>query len=111
MKESKKIMNDDLKNPFRNYMDSFRIHEEVENPVHEIVNIYYEMRRWDNMPKKFYEKKERSYPKLAHEAKMLYEACEEELEDAVWALDKMKYLADKGGFDWSIITCLKHKLK
>ncbi len=100
-----------LKNPFREYLDSFKIHEEVENPVHELVNIYYEMRGWDSMPKDFYEKRERSYPKLAYEAKQLYEACEENLEDAVWSLDRMKYLAERGRFEWSIITCLKHKLR
>jgi hypothetical protein len=62
------------------------------------------------MPKTFYTGRY-EYKKLASEAKKLYVACEENLDDAIWALDKMKYLAIKGNFDWSIITCLKHNLR
>ena len=63
----------------------------------------------DKMSKEFY-KGRYGYSKLAREAKELYTACKENLDDCVWALDKMKYLAEKGEFSWSIITCLKHKL-
>ena len=100
----------ELKNPFSGYLEKLKKHKEAVNPVHEIVNVYYEMRGWANKPKRFYKKKERSYPKLASEAKKLLEACEGNLDDAIWALDKMKYLAERGDFAWSISTCLKHKL-
>ena len=103
-------MKDGLENPFKGYLENLRKHKPAVNPVHEIVNVYYEIRGWDNKPKRFYKKKERSYPKLASEAKKLYQACGENLDDAIWALDKMKYLAQKGDFEWSIITCLKHNL-
>jgi hypothetical protein len=79
------------------------------NPIHEIVNTYYELRGWDKKPKRFFRKKERSYPKLAHEAKELYDVLGHDLEDCIWALDRMNYLATRGGFEWSISTCLKHE--
>jgi hypothetical protein len=99
-----------LKNPFAGYFDNLKKHKSAVNPVHEIVNCYYKMNGWEKMPKNFYTGRY-AYNKLAKEAKMLYTACSEVLDDSIWALDKMKYLATKGGFDWSIITCLKHKLK
>ncbi len=101
---------DDLKNPFEGYLDNLKKHKQAVNPIHEIVNCYYKMNGWEKMPKDFY-KDRYAYNKLAKEAKMLYMACKENLDDAIWALDKMKYLAGKGNFDWSIITCLKHKLR
>ena len=101
---------DDLKNPFEGYLDNLKKHKQAVNPIHEIVNCYYKMNGWEKMPKDFY-KARYAYNKLAKEAKMLYMACKENLDDAIWALDKMKYLAGKGNFDWSIITCLKHKLR
>ena len=100
-----------LKNPFEGYFENVKKHKHAVSPVHEIVNVYYEMKGWYNKPKRFYKKKERSYAKLASEAKRLYEACEKNLDNTIWALDRMKYLAEKGNFEWSIITCLKHKLR
>ena len=100
-----------LKNPFEGYFENVKKHKHAVSPVHEIVNVYYEIKGWDNKPKRFYKKKERSYAKLASEAKRLYEACEKNLDNTIWALDRMKYLAEKGNFEWSIITCLKHKLR
>ena len=102
-------MRDKLENPFKGYLKKLKKHKQAVNPVHEIVNCYYKMNGWEKMPKEFY-KDRYAYNKLANEAKMLYIACNEILDDCIWALDKMKYLAEKGGFDWSIITCLKHKL-
>ena len=99
-----------LPNPFKGYLANLRKHKEAVNPIHEIVNCYYKMNNFEKMPKEFY-KERYAYNKLAKEAKMLYEACSENLDDCIWALDKMKYLAEKGSFDWSIVTCLKHKLK
>jgi len=101
---------DNLENPFKGYLANLKKHKPAVNPVHEIVNCYYKMNGWEKMPKEFY-KGRYAYNKLAKEAKTLYSACDEVLDDAIWALDKMKYLAEKGGFDWSIITCLKHRLK
>lgn len=100
----------ELKNPFRGYLENLKKHKQAINPVHEIVNCYYKMNGWEKMPKGFYTGRY-AYNKLAKEAKTLYQACNEVLDDSIWALDKMKYLASKGNFDWSIITCLKHKLK
>lgn len=99
----------ELKNPFAGYLENLKKHKQAINPVHEIVNCYFKMNGWEKMPKEFY-KGRYAYNKLAKEAKTLYQACNEVLDDSIWALDKMKYLAQKGGFDWSIITCLKHKL-
>jgi len=102
-------MQNKLKNPFEGYLENLKKHKPAVNPVHEIVNCYYKINGWGKMPKNFYTGRY-AYNKLAREAKTLYEACNEDLDDAIWALDKMKYLAQKGKFDWSIITCLKHKL-
>ena len=101
---------DTLQNPFLGYLENLKKHKQAVNPVHEIVNCYYKMNGWEKMPKDFYTGRY-AYNKLVKEAKMLYQACDETLDDAIWALDKMKYLAQKGNFDWSIITCLKHNLK
>jgi len=98
-----------MKNPFAGYLANLQKTKTAVNPVHEIVNCYYKMNGWEKMPKTFYTGRF-EYRKLASEAKKLYTACEESLDDSLWALDKMKYLADRGGFDWSIITCLKHNL-
>ncbi len=103
-------MEDKLQNPFEGYLENLKKTKKAVNPVHEIVNCYYRMNGWEKMPKDFY-KGRYAYNKLASEAKMLYLACEGNLDDSIWALDKMKYLAQKGNFDWSIITCLKHELK
>ncbi len=99
---------DGLKNPFAGYLEKLKRRKQAVNPVHEIVNVYYELRGWDNKRKSFYKGK-RSYGKLAYEAKELYKVLDENLEDCLWALDRMKYLAEKGDFEWTISTCLKHK--
>lgn len=91
-------------------MKRFKIEKKKINPVHEVVNTYFTLKGQDKMPKSFY-KGRNGYGKLAREAKRLLEVCKDDLEDAMWSIDKMKYLADKGGFDWSITTCLKHNLK
>lgn len=101
-------MTDELQNPFKKYSQKLEKHQSAKSPVHEIVNTYYKVRGWENKEKSFY-KGARSYGKLATEAKELYEVLEKNLEDCIWAIDKMNYLATKGGFDWSIRTCLKHK--
>jgi len=103
----------ELKNPFRDRLKELKSNrkkpKKIQNPIHEIVNTYYKIRGWDKKSKRFFNKKERSYPKLAHEAKELYEVLGRDLEDCLWALDRMNYLAKKGNFEWSISTCLKHK--
>ena len=101
-------MTDDAINPFTGYLENLKKHKKAVNPIHEIVNIYYEINGWAKMPKDFYKGK-MSYGKLAQEAKELYEVLDQNLDDCIWALDRMKYLAEKGGFSWTIRTCLKHK--
>ena len=96
------------KNPFEGYLDRLIIDKKKVNPIHEIVNTYYTLRGWEKMPKTFYVGRN-GYGKLAKEAKELYLVLNENLDDCIWAVDKMNYLAEKGKFDWSIRTCLKHK--
>lgn len=114
MSEMKSMADVFKKNPFEGY--ARRVERQLEkdgqkvNPVHEIVNTYYKIKGLDGKPKKFYEGKN-SYGKLAREAKRLLEGCSGSLDDALWSLDKMKYLADRKDFDWSISTCIKHDLK
>lgn len=97
-----------MKNPFKEIIKEKSQIIKI-NPIHEIVNLYYELNGFNNKPKEFY-KGRYGYGKLSKEAKRLYEACNFTLEDSLWAVDKMKYKAEKGKFDWSIITCLKHDL-
>lgn len=102
-------MANEIKNPFEGYAIKATDNGKYTlNPVLEIVNCYYKMNGWEKMPKEFY-KGRYSYGKLAKEAKMLHQVLKNNLDDCIWALDRMKYLAEKGKFDWSIITCLKHK--
>lgn len=98
-------------NPFEGYTKRMqkRYPEIKLNPVKEIVNTYYQMNDLDKKSPLFY-KGRYGYGKLAKEAKNLLEVCGGNLEDALWCLDKMKYKAEKGDYDWSISTCLKHDL-
>lgn len=98
------------KNPFAGYLAKLHKEKKKINPVHEIVNSYHKWRGTDGRPKEFYVG-QYGYIKLAAEAKKLLTACGGNLDDALWALDRMKYKAEKGRFNWSIITCLKHNLK
>lgn len=98
-------------NPYTKYLERRMgavARKKIDN-VHEIVSLFHRLKGTDNKPKAFYHGRY-GYGKLAREAKDLLYACDNNLEDAMWALDKMKYKAEKGGFDWSIITCLKHNL-
>lgn len=101
----------DLLNPYVKYLEDLRkkIAGKRINPTHEIVNLYYKLNGWEKMPKNFYTGRY-AYGKLSREAKELLVACDGNLEDALWAIDKMKYKAERGKFDWSISTCLKHDL-
>ena len=99
------------KNPYAGYMDKFKVeHGKDPNPVHEVVNTYFQIIGKDKMSKSFYQGRY-SYGRLATQAKRLLENCDGQLEDAMWALDRMNYMAEKGKFDWTISTCLKHKLR
>ena len=102
------IVSDELKNPFLGYTERLKAKKQAVNPVHEIVNVYYELRGWANREKSFY-RGGKAYPRLAREAKELYEALGGNLDDSLWAIDRMNYLATKGNFEWTISTCLKHK--
>lgn len=102
------------KNPFDGYLERLRIEAKEKKVdisyVHEVVNTYFKLIGKDKMPKSFY-KGRYGYPKLASEAKRLLEQCGSNLDDALWCLDKMKYIAGRKGFDWSIGTCIKYNLK
>jgi len=96
-------------NRFKGYVEKFRVEKKKINPVHELVNLFYTMKMIDKMPKEFY-KGRYSYGKMAFEAKMLLDMCKGNLEHAMWCMDKMRYIAEKKRFDWSISTCLKYDL-
>lgn len=100
----------DGKNPFEGYLEKLQKRNKNRkiNPIHEIVDTYFKMIGKDNMLAGSYVGRY-NYPKMAREAKELYTVLNENLDDCIWALDRMNYLAKKGKFDWSIITCLKHK--
>jgi hypothetical protein len=71
--------------------------------------VFFQLKELDNQPKEFYTGRY-AYPKLAREAKLLLVACGGKVDDALWALDNMKYKSHKGkDYDWSIITCIKKK--
>lgn len=99
-----------MKNPFIDYVLRLFRRKKKKNPVHEIVSVYFELKGMHNMPKQFYRGRY-SYPKMAREAKQLLAACNNSLDDALWSMDAMNQKAQKGRFDWSISTCLKHSLK
>lgn len=97
------------KNKFKDYFKTLSVEKKKINPVHEIVSVFFKLRRLDKMPKEFY-KGRWKYSKIAREAKQLLTDCSENLDDALWSLDKMNYIATKNKFDWSIITCTKYDL-
>jgi len=98
------------KNPFDGYLVKLQKEKKKKkiNPVHEIVNFYYQWKGIDDKPKEFYVGRY-SYGKLAREAKRVLNYYNNDLDKTLGALDQMRYTADKNRFDWSIITCLKHK--
>lgn len=98
-------------NPFKGYEKKLLKEKKKLNPVHEIVNTYLEIRGFSDKPKDWFIKNKVFYPRLAAEAKLLLQACEGKLDDALWALSKMDYKATKGKFNWTIRTALKHDLK
>jgi hypothetical protein len=108
-REREKANSAKVGNPFAGYLEKLKLHQPKVNAVHEIVDVYFRMIGKNAMPSEFYQGRY-EYRKMAHEAKQLLTACNGNLDDCIWALDKMKYLAEKGKFDWSIITTLKHKL-
>jgi len=109
MEEIDETKQSEVVNPFIGYTLKINKGGKVAiNPIHEIVNSYFQMIGKDKMEAGFYVGRY-SYGKLAREAKELYTVLKEDLDDCMWALDKMNYLAKKNGFDWSIRTCLKHK--
>ncbi len=97
-------------NPFDGFMEKLEAKRGKKklNPVQELANLYYEMNGWDKMPKSFYVGK-MGYSKVCLEAKELLQILDNNFDDCVWALDRMKYLAEKGGFEWRIRTCMTHK--
>lgn len=95
-------------NPFAGYLEKLEKRKHKVNPIHEIVDNYFRMIGKEKMEAGFYVGRY-SYGKVAKEAKDLYAVLNENLDDCIWALDRMNYLAKKGRFDWSIRTCLKHK--
>lgn len=108
MEDIDEIKIPNLVNPFAGYLLNLQKHKKKVNPIHEIVDTYFRMIGKEKMEAGFYVGRY-SYGKVAKEAKELYSVLNENLDDCMWALDRMKYLADKGKFDWSIRTCLKHK--
>lgn len=97
------------KNRFKEYLEKIRVEKKKINPVHEVVNAFFQLRGLDKKPKEFYRGRW-SYGKIASEAKKLLDHCGGDLDDAMWAIDKMNYIATKKKFDWSISTCLNYDL-
>ena len=50
-------MKKELENPFAGYLENLKKHKQAVNPIHEIVNVYYEIRGWDKKSKRFFKKK------------------------------------------------------
>lgn|SRR3990167_4630184 len=100
------------KNPFAGYLEKLknRAGQRAVNDTHEVVNAYYRMSGHAHHGKEFY-KGRYAYGRLAIQAKALLAECGGNLEDALWCLDKMKYIAGKKGFDWAISTCIKYNLR
>lgn len=89
-------------------MKNFKEKKQI-NPVHEIVDFYFKQKGQSKMPSSFY-KGRNAYPKMAREAKKLLEMCDNVLDDALWCVQKMHYIANRNDFDWSISTCMKYDL-
>lgn len=78
-----------------------------ENPVHLLVNFYFELKGWDDMPKEFYKEEKISYGRNVKAAKDLFELCENDLQKAKDFLERLKEWAEETGMDWTIETGFK----
>lgn len=81
--------------------------EKPKNNVQQLVNYYFELKEWDDMPVEFYKENNISYPRHCKRAKELLELCDGNLEKAKTMVDKIKDWADGRGLEWTIETVFK----
>ncbi len=80
--------------------------EKQKNPVHQIVNYFFELKGWADQDKEFYIENKIYYGQHVKRAKELLETCDGNLEKAKKCLDILNEWSG-GGFEWEISTCFK----
>lgn len=75
--------------------------------VHLLVDYYFELRGWANLPKDEYKKRDIIYGRFTRPAKQLLILCDYELNKAKYLLDSVKRWAENKRLDWSIETVFK----
>ena len=75
--------------------------------VQEIVNYFFVLKDWDNLPKEFYIKNHIIYGRYVKPAKQLLELCDNDVEKAKEVLDKISSWANDNGMEYTIETVIK----
>ena len=84
-----------------------KIKDTTKGSVGLVVDYYFELRGWANLPKEEYKKRDIIYGRFTRPAKQLLILCDGDLEKAKYLLDCLKRWAESKRLDWSIETVFK----
>lgn len=91
----------DLQNISVGYLDKFK--EKKESPLQTVVNVYAQLKGMSP------EERNKSYGRMASDAKLLLVACNYDLSVAMTELLAYADKAKKGGWNWNLRTLTKVK--
>ena len=83
----------------------------AKNDIEKLVDFYFQVREWDDMPKEFYIENGISYGRCCHEAKEILELAGGDLERAREAVQKVRDWAEGNGLEWILGTTTKKWLE
>lgn len=75
--------------------------------INKIIQHYYELKGWEDMPKEFYKENGISYSRHAKRAKQLLELCDGSVKKAKEKLTKLKKWAKTRSLSFTIETLFK----
>lgn len=81
--------------------------DDPKSSVSQLVDYYFELRGWANLPKDEYKKRKIIYGRFTRPAKQLLILCDHDLDKAKYLLDCVKRWAENKRLDWSIETVFK----
>jgi|SRR6185436_11510631 len=83
----------------------------VKKDFEKIVDFFFELKEWADMPKEFYIENQISYGRHVKPAKQLLELFNDEFEKAKEFLQRVADYCNDRGLEWSIETCFKKYLE
>ena len=81
------------------------------NKIGLLVDYYFELKGWDDMPKSFYKEKKISYGRNCKAAKNILTLCDDSLEKAKKKVEKVGKWAEENSLDWVLETVPKRFLE